>query len=260
MDLFFPYKTTVRREKDPPWINPHVRALIRKRRRVYHRESRSVTWKYLMKKVRKLVKKRASRYWAHQKRNLLSPDAGRTFFKNVKSYNCKEKPPQFDVCSLFPVSMSDDAIAEKLADHYNGISLEFDGLDPASVPTTYSSPVQVLTCHDVAKRLKSFKKPKSMVKHNIFPALVNDAAVFLAAPLTHNYNSISISKTWPLIWKQEFVTPIPKKSLPTSLNDLRNISCTALFSKVYESFVLGWLGEQIGMRANQMGGMRGAGT
>ena len=83
---------------------------------------------------------------------------------------------------------------------------------------------------------------------------------FLAAPLTHIYNSISISETWPLLWKQEFVTPIPKKSLPTSLNDLRNISCTALFSKVYESFVLGWLGEQIGMRANQMGGMRGAGT
>ena len=260
MNEFFPYKTTSRRESDPPWINPHVKALIRKRRRIYHREGRSTKWKELMRKVRKLVRKRAAGYWEHQKRNLLSPDASRTFFKNVKAYNCKERPAQFDVRSLFPAGMTDDVIAEQLADHFNGISSEFDGLDPASVPNTYSSPVQILTVEQVANRLRRFRKPKSMVKHDIFPALVAPAADYLAAPLCHIYNSISSTSTWPLLWKQEFVTPIPKKNLPTGVNDLRNISCTALFSKVYESFVLGWLSEQVGMRANQMGGMRGAGT
>ena len=260
MEELFPYKTTVRRESDPPWINPHVRALIRKRRRVYHREGRSDRWKALMRKVRKLVRKRAAGYWAHQKRNLLSPDASRTFFKNVKSYNCKERPPQFDVRSLFPPNLDDESVAEKLADHFNGISMEFGGLDPAAVPQTYSSPVQILHVNQVANRLRKIKKPKSMVKHDIFPALVGPAADFLAAPLCHIYNTISATSTWPLLWKQEFVTPIPKKSLPASVNDLRNISCTALFSKVYESFVLGWLTEQVGMRSNQMGGMKGAGT
>ena len=260
MDNFFPFKTTVRREKDPPWINPHVKALIRKRRRVYHREGRSSKWKSLMKKVRKLVRKRASRYWEHQKSTLLSPDAGRTFFKNVKSYNCKERPPQFDVRSLFPAGNSDAQIAEKLADHFNGISQEFDGLDPASLPVTYSSPVQILSRGEVASRLRKFKKPKSMVKHDIFPSLVSDAADYLSGPLTFIYNTITATTTWPLLWKQEFVTPIPKKTLPSCVNDLRNISCTALFSKVYENFVLGWLGEQVGMRSNQMGGMKGAGT
>ena len=260
MDAFFPFKTTTRREKDPPWINPHVKTLIKKRRRVYHREGRSVRWKSLMKKVRKLVKRRARNYWDHQKRNLLSPDAGRAFFKNVKAYNSKERPPQFDIRALFPPTLSDLEISEKLADHFNGISLEFDGLDPAAVPVTYSTPVQLLTPFDVANRLRKFKKPKSMVKHDIFPALVSPAANFLAGPLAHIYNTISTTAVWPLLWKQEFVTPIPKKPLPSGLNDLRNISCTALFSKVYESFVLGWLGEQVGMRSNQMGGMKGAGT
>ena len=259
MDNFFPEKTTTKREKDPPWINAHVRALIRKRRRVYHREGRTIRWKALMKKVRNLVRKRASRYWEHQKSNLLAPDAGRTFFKNVKAYNSKERPPQFDVRSLFE-NLTDAEVAEKLADHFNGISLEFDGLDPNRVPSTYSSPVQVLVEREVEDRLRKFRKPKSMIKHDIFPALVGPAASYLAAPLTFIYNTISATSTWPLLWKQEFVTPIPKKSLPSSLNDLRNISCTALFSKVYESFVLGWLGEQVGMRGNQMGGMRGAGT
>ena len=259
MNSFFPYKTTVRREKDPPWINPHVLALIRKSRRVYHREGRSAKWKELLRKVRKLVRKRAANYWAHQKSNLLSSDAGRTFFKNVKSYNSKERPPQFDVRSLFP-GKDDITVAEKLADHFNGISREFDGLDPDAVPSTHSSPVQILTPSVIAKRLRSFRKPKSMVKHDIFPSLVNGAADVLSVPLADIYNTVSTSRTWPLLWKQEFVTPIPKKSLPTSVNDLRNISCTALFSKVYESFVLGWLGEQVGMRSNQMGVMKGAGT
>ena len=216
----------------------------------------------MMKKVRKLVKKHASKYWDHQKRNLLSPDAGRSFFKNVKAYNSKEKPPQFDVRSLFPADFSDQVVAEKLADHFNGISLEFDGLDQDHVPKTYSSPIKTITREQVANRLRQIKKPKSMVRHNTASshALVSPAPDYLAAPLTHIYNTISSTSTWPLMWKQESVTPIPKKTLPSNLNNLRNISCTALFSKVYESFVLGWRGEQVGMRANQMGGMRGAGT
>ena len=99
-----------------------------------------------------------------------------------------------------------------------------------------------------------------MVKHDIFPAHVSEAAPFLVGPLTHIYNTITCTSTWPLRWKEEFVRPIPKKTVHQGLNDLRNISCTALFSKVYESFVLGWLGEQVGMRENQLGGMKAAGT
>ena len=99
-----------------------------------------------------------------------------------------------------------------------------------------------------------------MVKHDIFPNLVSGAASRLAAPLAHVYNTMISSLTWPLSWKEEFVTPIPKKAVPESMNDLRNISCTALFSKVFESFILDWLMEQVGMRENQMGCMKGAGS
>ena len=260
MDLCFPYKTTVRRESDPPWINRYVRTMIKKRRKVYHREGRSVRWKALMKKVRKLVKKRARAYWDHQKRTLLQKDAMRAFFKNAKAYGSREKPAAFDVRSLFKDGVGDGEIAEKLADHFNGISSEFSGLDPADVPSTFSSPIPLITHAQLVTRLRSFKKPKSMVKHDIFPVLVNEAAPYLAGPLCHVYNTMISTSTWPMKWKEEFVTPIPKKSVPESLNDLRNISCTALFSKVFESFVLGWLTEQVGMRQNQMGGMRGAGT
>ena len=260
MNVFFPYKTTTRRVKDPPWINPYIRHMIKKRRKVYHREGRSVRWKAMMKKVRTLVRKRAKNYWAHQKKDLLKEDASRVFFKNVKAYSSKERPPPFDVRSIFDKSLSDHKIAVKLAGHFNGISCEFDGLDPLEIPETFSSPMQLLSRQAVTNRLISIRKPKSMVKHDIFPALVKEAAYPLSGPLTHIFNTITVTATWPLVWKEEFVTPIPKKSVPESMNDLPNISCTALFSKVYESFVLGWLCEQVGMRSNQLGGMKGTGT
>ena len=88
----------------------------------------------------------------------------------------------------------------------------------------------------------------SMVKHDIFHKLVKGLASTLAVPLTHLYNAMLTSQVWPMKLKEEFVTPIPKKSVPDSLNDILNISCTALFSKVFESFVLDWITEQVGMR------------
>ena len=129
MNVCFPYKTTVRRERDPPWINRYVLAIIRKRRKVYHREGRSTKWKELMKPVRRLVRKRARKYWDHQKRTLLKPDAMRAFFKNAKAYSSREKPSGFNVTSLFDNSVSEAQVAERLADHFNGISSEFQGLD-----------------------------------------------------------------------------------------------------------------------------------
>ena len=257
MDLCFDTKTTVRRESDPPWINWKVKVMAKKRRKIYHREGRSPKWRKLMKRCKELVRLRA---WAHQKRNLLQGDAGRFFFKSIKSYNSRERPPIFDVRSLFDGTRSDAKVSEKLADHFNGISREFDGLAPGDTPSTYSCPVPRFTPSQVCARLRTIKKPKSMVKHDIFPALVGPGAEHLAQPVTFIYNSMLDNSSWPLRWKEEFVTPIPKKAVPASVDDLPNISCTALFSKVFESFVLGWLTEQVGLRANQMGGMHGAGA
>ena len=85
-------------------------------------------------------------------------------------------------------------------------------------------------------------------------------AIDLAEPLSNIYNCITSTSEWPALWKIEYVTPIPKKALPEGPDDLRNISCTQLLSKVYESFVLEWLGSLIDIRTNQFGGIKGSGA
>ena len=60
--------------------------------------------------------------------------------------------------------------------------------------------------------------------------------------------------------KKEFETIIPKKPNPEGLGDLRNISCTMLASKMYETYVLDWLKQEVKLRRNQYGGTKGLGT
>ena len=76
-------------------------------------------------------------------------------------------------------------------------------------------------------------------------------------PLADLYNKITELKIWPPKWKREFVTPIPKKAVPNSFDDLCNISCTALISKVYESYVMECMRTEVKVKSNQFGGMKG---
>ena len=96
-----------------------------------------------------------------------------------------------------------------------------------------------------------------MVVGDIFLALVHRFADLLAIPLTDIYNTVTETAVWPLQWKKEFVTVIPKCRTPTDLGDLRNISCTMLPSKIYESFVLNWLSTEVACKDNHYGGVKG---
>ena len=44
------------------------------------------------------------------------------------------------------------------------------------------------------------------------------------------------------------------------MGDLRNISCTVLPSKIFESFVLNWLSSKVTCKRNQYGGVKGCGV
>ena len=90
-----------------------------------------------------------------------------------------------------------------------------------------------------------------MVQGHIFPQLVHRYADLLALPLCDIFNAITTSRVWPAIWKQECVAVIPKKSVPEGVNDLRNIPCTMLPSKIYESYILNWLQEEVVLKPNQ---------
>ena len=60
--------------------------------------------------------------------------------------------------------------------------------------------------------------------------------------------------------EKEYQTVIPKKSPPSGPNECRNLSCTNLFSKVLETFVLQSLKSEVDVSEVQFGGMKGSGV
>ena len=120
------------------------------------------------------------------------------FFKNVRRFKSADKPPEFDVHSLYP-GETDAQVAERLAEYFNAVSREFQALEPGEIPTTFNKVLPVLAPWEVAGRLKHFKKPKSMVRGDIFPSVMTTYADQLALPLSDIYNTITSSFIWPRI-------------------------------------------------------------
>ena len=74
--------------------------------------------------------------------------------------------------------------------------------------------------------------PKRLVKH---------CSATLSVPVTAIFNRITTSAEYPNPWKIEEQNALAKVNPPESEDDVRNIAKTPFFSKVYESFIGGWL-------------------
>ena len=183
IENLFPLRTIRRRNTDPPWINKRIKKLIKARKRIFKESGgRTPEWKRMKKRVEDLIDKRCKVYQDSQKAVLLGADGARDFFKQTKNYMSKQRPAPFDPMDLFP-GRSEQEVADLLAEHFNAISMEFTPLDSNNdIPTTFSKSLPTLHPYEVAIRLKKFKKPKSMVRGDIFPNLVTKCADLLAVP------------------------------------------------------------------------------
>ena len=259
MNRHFPWKTVKKKSSDLPWFNQTAKKKVRKKKAVFRDEGKSDRWKALAADLEEYLSKRREVFLQKQRNNLTGPDANRQFFKNVSSYKSFDKPRSFSVRDLRP-GKEDGEVAEEVAEYFNKISGEFQPLEPDQIPSTYDRDIPLLTPADVETRLKKCKKPNSMVVGDLFPKLVSPCSPFLAIPLANIYNCILTTYVWPKEWKGEYVTTIPKKKLPSSFGDLRNISCTLLFSKLFEAYVLQCALEELTLKGNQYGGVKGCST
>ena len=143
----------------------------------------TAVWKAEKKKTDILVKTRKRAFFDMQKEHLLQEDAGRHFYRNVRSFGCAERPKVFDVRDLMPDGQTDEDTADVLAEYFNRVSCEFDPLGPDQIPCTRDKELPVLDEYEVASRIRRFKKTRSTVPGDIFPKLVTQFADFLAIPL-----------------------------------------------------------------------------
>ena len=155
--------------------------------------------------------------------------------------------------------MSDFDVSEELAKYFNRISNDFLPL-PEITEDIKNVNRQPPEMYMIAARLKSFKKTKSTVKGDIPAELICCVADILAIPLFAIFSSVYETLEWPTLWSTETVHLIPKTKAPSELKQLRNLSCTPLFNKTLETFVLNSLRTTTKLSSSQFGATKGSGV
>ena len=205
VESFFPLRKVRKKSSDPPWLDKKTKDLIEARKQFYIEEGgRTDAWKLEKKKTEEAVKARKRGFLDIQREKLLSNEASRNFYRQVKNFGVPERPKFFDVREMMPATNSDHETAEQLAEYFNRVSDEFDPLGPGDIPCTRMKDLPILHEYEVAGRIRRFKKPRSTVPGDIFPQLVTQFADFLAVPLADIFNKITTSKKWPKCWKKEY--------------------------------------------------------
>ena len=153
--------------------------------------------------------------------------------------------------------------AEVIAEHFAAVSNEYLPLNRNDLPCYLPSekPPQVDEV-SVYEKINKLKNTRSTFAIDIPNKLRKEFAVELCGPLSNIINSCLLEQYYPKLWKYEFITPAPKISHPKVIKDLRKISSTSDYSKVFEGFIKDWILEDISDKIDvgQFGGQPGTGT
>ena len=252
----FPLKKITIRSRDLPWITPSIKRTIRRRKRRYKKYGRDPRWKELKKLTEQMIADSKKKYIERVEEKCRMARNSQAYFQAVKRLNCKEAPIIWSIMQMYP-DKSEIEIAELVAEFFNSISNEYVPLEQTEL---HEQDMPKIEMFEIAARLRSCKKPKSQVEGDIPPQVIKENADILAIPLSFIYNKAIETGTWPNISKKETVTVIPKNSAPSALGELRILSCTPLFSKVLEFFILQNLMSDIKLSSAQHGGIKGIST
>ena len=262
LELYFPEKSVKISTLDKKWFSPKLKQLHRKMQRAYHKNRKSSKYKELKSKFKKMKRKAINTFYKDFVSDLKSTNPGKWYAmaKRIGAVG-QLNEGQVNVESLSHLSSFE--AAQKIAEHFATISNEYSPVDITLLPCFLPAmPPPRVEEHEVFARLNRLKKTRSCLPIDIPEKIRKECSLFLAGPLTEIINNSLAQSQYPAVWKQEWVTPAPKISHPKVIKDLRKISGTSDYSKVFEGFLKDWIMEDIGKNIDigQYGGQPGLGT
>ena len=256
VDDIFPLKEHKVRTCDKPWVTKRIKRLLRRKKRAFKRRGKDDYYRRKRDIAEDEIRLNRERFFDGVKSRMMTTKNPKEYYRAVKHLVSEEAPRKWSVLGMFP-NQTQEEVAEKAADFFNQISLEFVPIPhPVRRDISHLAP----STREIIDKIRKMKKPNSQVHGDIDKRLVTRYAPMLAVPLRHIFCSVFRETSWPKAWKNETVTLLPKKRAPENLSELRNISCTPFFSKVLESFLLDSLRKDITLSDRQYGGKKGQGV
>ena len=262
LDKHFPEKEIKISNLDKKWMNPKLKIFYRKLQREYYRNRRSKKWKEMKVRFKREKRKAIKTFYSTFVSELKITNPAK-WYRMAKRIGAVDQMSDGDVSVESLRGLNNQECAQQIAEHYAQISREFSPVNTAQLPCFLPAqqPPQVEQ-HIVYDRIKRIKKTRSTLSLDLPDKLRQACAVELTEPVTDIINTCLSQGVYPALWKQEFVTPAPKVTNPKTVKDLRKISCTSDYSKLFERFLKDWVMEDIcdNLDIGQYGGQIGTGT
>ena len=251
----FPLISVRQRSNEDPWITNGIRRRAKKKRRLYRRRGRTAAWKKTDADLQADISEKRQEFVEK-----LLQDPAKNYYRAVKQLGAPGTKREWSVRDLFLGDSAQTAGAEVLEFFSN---VRGDG-QPMEIPPTPSpgppdAGLGVFDVPRVTKLLQGHKKVRSTVEGDPMPHLVRKFPELFAVPVAKIFNSINETGRWPVKWKKEPITVIPKNPKPSGLAECRNISCTLYLSKVLEGVLLQKLRQELVVDPDQYGGEKGCG-
>jgi hypothetical protein len=263
LNKHFPMKKVKMTSMDKKWFNPTLKITYNEMQNEYFKRGKSLKWKRLKTKFRSAKRKASKEFYSKFVNELKSTQPGR-YFQMAKRVGAIDQSMRGELKIECLNGLDPQEQVQRVAESFAAVSNEYDPVDLAKLPAYLpAEPAPQLEVFQVWQKIQSQKKTRSTLETDIPFTLRKEGALFLAEPLTDTYNACLKQGIFPRVWKQETVTPVPKKkSPPKVLKDVRKIASTSDYSKIFEYFLLKWILEDIeaNLSKRQYGGRKGVGT
>lgn len=222
LDTFYPMKTVSTTNRDPYFVTPQIKILLRKRNKLMRRNKIEAA-NSITARISKMIVKTNSATFAE------SDISSKELWEKVRTVTGSNQKKQ---CRSSIPTVN----ADSLNSHYAGISRDSQYTQPTKKPTQ-----NVFT--DFFGEFEVFKlldtvKPTSAGLDSIPHWFLRVAAPFLYQPITFIFNqSISFSYI-PEQWKLSIITPVPKSKQPEKCSDFRPISVTSVLCRLLERLII----------------------
>ena len=224
LNNYYPVKTITLTNKDPDFITPEIKAMLRKKNRIM-RKGRIEEAEAIAVKIGHLI----ARYNSNKLRSLEKKDS-QSFWREVNKITNKQAGSR-DNKNTTGLTSND------LNNHYADTSTDLK----------YSAPRKKLTCnnhdHKLLKEYDVFKILDTLANSASGPDdppvwFLRLIAPFASGALTHVYNLSLSTGTVPTQWKRSIITPVAKIKEPVTPADYRPISVTSILARRLEQHVV----------------------
>ena len=137
-------------------------------------------------------------------------------------------------------SNSNPVSADIMNDYFTSICKTHPPLQNMPANSAVSD-IPVIEIHQTQLKFENLVTNKSVYPGDIPTKLIVKCAYYLSVPLTAIFDQCFVDGIFPVCFKRAIISPIPKNKTPKVPSELRPISKTSIFSKIFESFIYNFL-------------------